>query len=103
MREKMPDSVVVHKPTLPPLLDCVPLMHQLAEMANIPMARCDRMVLVLDVNDLPRLYVSSHLGPAPEKLEKAKIGSVQPLVVDTTTMVNELLNTRVALPKRTDE
>lgn len=48
--------------------DSVPLMHQLARMANIEQGRIRKMVLVLVPDDPPFLYVESFL--LEEKMEK---------------------------------
>ena len=81
-----------------PVTDCRPLMLQIASMANMDYAGIRRMVLVLDVNDIPRLYVESNLDrersegvelektPLDVKLEKVDFK-------ETTAMQNEMFRT----------
>lgn len=44
------------------LNDPLPMMKQLAEMAGVPSGLYRRMVLVLDIDDVPRLYCEQYLG-----------------------------------------
>ena len=41
--------------------DTTALMHQLARMAGVPEGRFNKMTLVLDVDDVPRVYVEGYL------------------------------------------
>lgn len=83
--------------------DSVPLMKQLAKAANIELAPIRRMVLVLDCDDAPRLFVESFLqGTATDnllsELEKTElVVSNEPMIIDTTTMQNK--NWRTSVPK----
>jgi hypothetical protein len=56
--------------------DSRPLMRQLAAMAQIPESRARRMVLVLDVDDAPKLYVEQFLDR-----------NVETVLVDTPLVV----------------
>ena len=40
---------------------CVPLMKELARLANIEHAACRKMVLVLDIEEPPRLFVETYM------------------------------------------
>lgn len=72
------------------LVDSVPLMRQLAKMGNIPESWCKRMVLVLDVDDSPRLYIETFLDAKNSKgvalVPTQLLVEEQPMTVDTTVM-----------------
>lgn len=74
--------------------DPIPLMHQLARMAGIPESRAKRMVLVLDVDACPLLFVEQYLvQELQEELTHTPLQVVDstddPVVVDVTTMQNK--------------
>jgi hypothetical protein len=66
--------------------DSIQLMRQLAKMANIEWGGFVKMVLVLSVDDMPRLFTEGVLSPVgdeqlvPVKLEAEQ---VEGIVVDT--------------------
>lgn len=84
------------------LFDAQPLMIALAKMAGMEQAGIKKMVLVLDMDSMPTLYIESMMRY--EKVEGAPEGPILPQtefdiihgtvpVIDTTTMVNERLRT----------
>lgn len=86
------------------LADTIPLMKQLAAMAGIPEGRIRRMVLVLDVNDIPRLFTEGFLtAERSEGVELEKVSlevTDEPIVVNTTTMQNEFFVTKTPVERR---
>lgn len=89
----MPDHEV-------PELGSIPLMHQLSEMANIPLALCRRMVLVLDVADMPRLFIETFLNAEKPDVPLVKtelVVSNEPIIVDTTTLQNNVYCTHAVV------
>ncbi len=80
------------------IIDCVPLMKQLAKMANMSEAGIRRMILVLDIDCAPKLYVDSFLRGEEEELVGVEV-SPEPLIVDTTTFLNEHLRTCIQVPR----
>ena len=82
----------------------VPLMKQLAEMANMEFAGINRMVLILDIDQAPTLYVESFLDVKKcqdVKLAKTDLDVKQGPVefTDTTSVQNELYRTKVPKPQ----
>lgn len=89
--------------------DCRILMHQLAHMANISLAGVQRMVLVLDIEDIPKLYVKMLLQESEGFLNTVP---VEPITADvevdpdtyevkaipTTTVHNKTLKTFAPKP-----
>lgn len=74
--------------------DTIVPMRQLAKMANVEMGLIRRMVLVLDVDDVPRLYTEMFLQQPTEELTPVDLKvEERPIVVNTTTMQNEHLKT----------
>lgn len=98
-------------------------MLWLAQKANVEYSRCRRMVLVLDIDDVPRLYLETYLqqpGPdAPEMCplpplfvteegygkvnttlmqdpngQSEKVEDPQPDVIDTTSVQNNKWRTK---------
>lgn len=81
--------------------DTIKLMNQLARMAAIPEGYHHRMVLVLDVDDIPRLFTETFLVKTDEELEAVPLTAEErPIVVDTTTMQNKHMVTKIPLPKK---
>lgn len=79
------------------ITDSVPLMRQLARMANMPEAGIRRMILVLDFEDTPKLYVETLFRGQEEELVEVRLDPPKPLIVDTTTFLNERFRTCVQL------
>lgn len=77
--------------------DTLTLMKQLARMAGVPEGLHRRMVLVLDVEDVPRLYTEGYLiRDAAEELSTVALETEEkPVIVDTTSMQNERFRTSV--------
>lgn len=75
--------------------DPVPLMRQLARMAGIgDGVPIRRMVLVLDVNDVPILYTEGFLRGVDEPLAETELRHEEkPVIVNTTTMQDERYHT----------
>lgn len=71
-------------------------MMQLARMANMPEAGLRRMILVLDMDDVPKLYVDTLLRGEEEELVATPL-EAEELVVDTTTFLNENFRTATQL------
>lgn len=86
--------------------DCRPLMIQIAEMANMKLSRIKRLVLVLDIDDIPRVYVESYLKAQPEdhKLVSTKLEVKEEYyAVDTTSMQNQKFRTHEPVKKVIDD
>lgn len=91
-----------------PEIDSIKLMRQLAEMAGVEARLFRRMVLVLDVNDAPRLYCESFLYSTDKRLTsegqqiQAQIRGADdpPLVVNTTTLQNEKWETHQQIKRQ---
>lgn len=85
-------------------VDSIPLMKQLAEMANMDLAPISKMVLVLDPCDVPRLFIESYLEAREDvKLVKVPLEvevSDEPLLVNTTTMLNKKWITKIPKPNK---
>lgn len=82
------------------LADSVPLMRQLARMANVPWGRFRRMTLVLDVEEPPMLYTEGFMSNPGELVETAiqhREG------VDVTSQRSDRWRQMVFRPTRTDE
>ena len=60
-------------------------MRQLAEMASIPEGRIRKMVLVLEVDSVPRLYTEGFLDSTEEKLVLTE------LIVEEKSFVVDLI------------
>lgn len=73
------------------------MMLQLAKMANMPEAGIRRMILVLDIDDVPRLYVDTMFRGEEEELVEAPLTPQSLGGVDTTTFLNEQFRTAVQL------
>lgn len=76
--------------------DPIPLMRQLAEMANMPLALCRRIVLVIYVEDVPRMFIETFLNQDKTKVQLQRtemVVSDAPINVDTTTMQNDTYRT----------
>lgn len=88
--------------------DSLKLMHQLVQMAGLgglpdaPLFK--RMVLVLDVDDVPRLYTEGFLEKSEGFTEDVRVyAEEKPVIVDTTTMQNQVFRTAVPLPRHSKE
>ena len=78
--------------------DSIPLMKQLAAMAKMDASPIKRMVLVLDVDCAPMLFVESFIDDTGDKLaDTPLIVSEEPVFVDTTTMQNQKFRTKAPL------
>ena len=81
--------------------DSLDLMRQLAKMAKIDLAPITRMVLVLEVDEIPRLLVESQvdkgveLGPAQLEVETGPL----PDVIDLTSIQNKVFKTQIPRPE----
>lgn len=90
---------------VPKFEDVCELMKQLATMANMDYAGTKKMVLVLDVEAIPTLYVESYLDRkilGRDELHKIDLNVVKgPVDVrETTTIQNEIFRTYVPLEQQ---
>lgn len=73
--------------------ECIPLMRQLARMAGIPEGRISRMVLVLSVDDIPRLFTEGFLMEQEELETTTLAHEERAVIVDTSSMQGRELKT----------
>lgn len=64
-------------------------------MANMEAAPIRKMVLVLEVGDVPRLYCESFLNATQEPLVELALEPEHVVAADVTTQLNEVFVTKV--------
>ncbi len=74
--DKTPNRRSPETPLRDTLMDSIPLMHFLANIANIPWGKFKRMILVLEVDCLPQIYTEGFLQETDNPL------SVSPIIVN---------------------
>ena len=79
-------------------VDPRPLMIALAKMAHIEASNIRRMVLVLDCDDLPRLYVETFLEKGKLELPDTEL-EVAKGPLNTTVMHNEQFRSYAPRPE----
>lgn len=85
------------------LCDSLSLMRQLAKMAGMETAGIQHMILVLDVEDIPRLYtaglIRTETPDAQLEIPEGEVISHQPIpnpiVIDATTMQNQIWRSKL--------
>lgn len=77
-----------------PVNDSVPLMRQLARMASISEGRIRRMVLVLEIGEIPKLYTEGFLTNEEALRDTELLVEERSIVVSTTTMQNNQFETK---------
>jgi hypothetical protein len=91
------------------LCNSIPLMHQLAKLAGIEEGGFKQMILVLDIDDLPRLYTVGVIRTEQgnKVMEEPEDGWDQiiikhdtidvPVVIDLKTLQNDDWRTKLGL------
>lgn len=98
---KTPASVEVTRPVGNTMFDSTPLMRQLAAMANIPFGKIHRMVLVLELDDMPRLYTAEYLNQSDQPLASTTLHAA-PLDVDPSVVVDRVMGVPIRVPNPHD-
>lgn len=76
--------------------DCKPLMLAIAELAGCETMGVSRMVLVLDVNDVPRLYLNSYM-----RFDKSKVDPDSPELPPTEIVIEHIGDANLPFEVRT--